>query len=503
MRPDRPAEVAPSGDSMAATLRIEPLGSYRTGIAFKGAAEVVSFAAVTRQAWVANTAETAIDVLDLTDPAHPTRAMQISLTEHGTELNSVSVRGTRAVAALGCPGCEVTGRLVILDLDGRITGSVVVGASPDSVEISPDGRFAVSANEGELKGTDDPEGSVSIVDLDTQIVTTIDFRALDVAPPPGLHRAGPPGTPMSRDLEPEYVAISPDSTTAWVTLQEASGLAIVDLRTATLVDVVALGARPPLTAAFDASDRDGGIHLQRWPVHSMYQPDQIAAFAHDGATWLVTANEGDSRDGKQWSEETRVAELSLDPIAFPDAADLQRPERLGRLKTTTMRGDIDGDGDHDQIFAFGSRSLAIWSARGELVWDSGDAIARLFAAQHPTRFNSQGQPSSFDSRSDDKGCEPEGVTLGEIAGRRYAFVTLERAGGVTAWDLTDPRSPVYAGYGHSIQPDGDLKADTAGDIAPEGVAFVSAEHSPTGDALLLVAHEVTGSTAVFRVTPQP
>ncbi|WP_299405277.1 choice-of-anchor I family protein [Acaryochloris sp. IP29b_bin.148] len=237
----------------------------------------------------------------------------------------------------------------------------------------------------------------------------------------------------------------------------------------------------------DPSDEDGGINLQNHPVFGLYQPDAIASYEVNGQTYYITANEGDARD-----EDARISELALDPDAFPDAETLQQDENLGRLQVSTIDGDLDGDGDYDQLFSYGGRSFSIWDAVGNQVFDSGDQIARITAAQTPELFNADdGDPEAFDSRSDNKGAEPEAVTVGVVGSRTYAFIGLERAGGgVLVYDVSTPTQPEFLQY---------IRSDE--DIAPEGLTFISAEDSPNGRNLLVVTNEESSTVGVFEFTP--
>jgi len=262
----------------------------------------------------------------------------------------------------------------------------------------------------------------------------------------------------------------------------------------------------------DASDEDGEINIDNWPVQGMYQPDAIASYEVNGETFLITANEGDSRDYEGFSEEARVADLELDPTAFPNAAALQAEEALGRLTVSTVNGDTDGDGDFDQLNAFGGRSFSIRDAQGNLVYDSGDDFEQITAALLPESFNSDNsENNSFDSRSDDKGPEPEGVTTGVIVDRTYAFIGLERIGGVMTYDVTDPTRPTFVQYinnrDFSVEFDPEAAAAgeseawrAAGNLGPEGLTFIAAEDSPNGNPLLVTANEVSGTTSIFEIS---
>jgi hypothetical protein len=248
----------------------------------------------------------------------------------------------------------------------------------------------------------------------------------------------------------------------------------------------------------DASNEDDGINIRNWPALGMYQPDAIAAYEANGETYLVTANEGDARDYDGFSEEVRVDDLLLDWSVFPNAAELQMEENLGRLNTTTVNGDTDGDGLVEEIYSYGARSFSIWDSSGNLVFDSGDQFEQITAEMVPEIFNSNGTVESFDSRSDDKGPEPEAVVTGEVDGRTYAFIALERIGGIMVYDVSDPTAPQFIEYANST--DFTAPAEEAGAVGPEGLKFVSADDSPTGNPLLLVSAEVSGDTTIFEIT---
>jgi len=262
---------------------------------------------------------------------------------------------------------------------------------------------------------------------------------------------------------------------------------------------VVLGLITLTPSGLDASNEDGAINIRPWPVHGMYMPDAIAAYEVDGATYLLTANEGDSRDYDGFSEEIRVADLVLDWAHFPDAAELQKEENLGRLLSTTAGTDTNGDGLADRILTLGGRSFSIWNADGDLVFDSGNQFETILAGIYPDDFNANGENDTFDDRSDDKGPEPETVVVGQVGEATYAFIGLERIGGVMVYDITDPMQPHYVTYANNRDFSGDAEAGTAGDLAPEGLVFVPAEESPTQSPLLIVANELSGSTTVWAI----
>lgn len=250
----------------------------------------------------------------------------------------------------------------------------------------------------------------------------------------------------------------------------------------------------------DASDRDSAINIRSWPVYGMYEPDAIASFRHDKKTFLITANEGDARDWPGFSEEARVGSLTLDPTLFPNAATLRRNENLGRLNVTRALGDVDGDGDFEALFTLGGRSFSIWSTDGAQLYDSGSEFEHIVAASNPQFFNASNDDRTFDSRSDNKGPEPEGLAVGMVGERRYAFIGLERMGGVIAYDITDPYAPLFVDYinnrNFSVDP---ATAPAAGDLGPEGLLFIDAKDSPIDAPLLVVANEVSGTVTLYRL----
>lgn len=486
----------------AAEFSAARIGGYETKRFDEGVAEITAYDKKNKRLFVVNGGDRTIDVLDFADPTNPTLLKSIDISAHGKAANSIAVHGDLLAAAVEAEDKQANGKIVLMDLDGALVAAVEAGALPDMVTFTPDGAHVLAANEGEPSDdfANDPEGSVTILKVSDKSVRTVGFSGLTKADfGEDAHWPSPEGTSVAQDLEPEYIAVSPDGAIAFVSFQENNAMAVIDIETAEIERVFAFKRKDWRTLAFDVSDKDDKIQLNAWPVLSMPQPDAIAAFEHDGQAYVVTANEGDARDYDGYSEETRVEDLTLDPTAYPNAAELQAETALGRLKTTTAKGDSDGDGDIDQIHAFGGRSFSIYAADGSLVFDSGDAFERILSERHPSWFNGEGQESNRDNRSDDKGTEPEGVALGVVNGTRYAFIGLERMGGVMVYDLTDPAAPSFVDYLYYADPTGDAEAGTAGDVAPEGLTFIAAEDSPTGAALLVVANEVSGSVSVFEM----
>lgn len=414
---------------------------------------------------------------------------------------------------------------------------VTVGSLPDGVAFSPDGKFLVAANEGELSKsfmTDgiDPEGSISIINItsgspaDTAVqVKFTDFnvggtRASEL---PATVRIGRPGATVAQDLEPEYVSITADSKTAYVTLQENNAVAEVDLATGRISKILALGFKDYGSKfKIAASDRYAGTSslvynnptlsasLKNYNnLYGVYMPDGIATYTVNGNTYFLTANEGDDRGDFLTGASADTARFSsivasLDPTAFPaDVVNtIKTDQELGRLTLLTKHalgnyGDTDGDGDYDRVYVLGGRSFSIWEAStGNQVFDSGEDVEREAynsASDDPDNALTLLKADQLLGRLDNKGPEPESVVVGQVGTETYAFVALERASAIMMYKITDPTKPRLVQYVRNTTTLLD------GDISPEGMKFIPASESPTGVALLAVGHEVSGSVAVYQI----
>ena len=492
-------------------IELQPIGTYETGIFDDAAAEIVVHDPATQRLFVVNGSDKAIDVLSIADPTNPVKLFAIDVSAYGDQPNSVAIYDGLVAAAVENDDKQAPGVVVFFDVDGQYINHVTAGALPDMVTFTPNGKAVLVANEGEPNDDydDDPEGSVSIIPVYKGVASLTDadvahatFDAYNFSNIDPAVRIFGPAASVAQDLEPEYIAISRDSKTAYVSLQENNALAIIDIRSATVTAIVPFGYKDHSVPAnaLDASNRDDAINIANWPALGMYQPDAIVYFKRRGKGFLLTANEGDARDYDGYSEEERVKDLTLDPVAFPNAGDLQEDENLGRLNSTLATGDTDGDGDFDEIYAYGARSFSVWDTDGQLLYDSGDELEQITALLDPANFNSTNDENdTFDNRSDDKGPEPEGIVLGKVDGRYYAFIGLERIGGIMVYDISYPYQPEFVQYINTRNFDGDPEDGTAGDLAPEGLAFVHADDSPTGKPLLVVAYEVSGSTTVFEI----
>ncbi|MFM1969823.1 MAG: hypothetical protein RL152_1200 [Bacteroidota bacterium] len=472
----------------------EDLSSYAEiasiGLGGLGAAEISTYDDKSKRLFaVNNSAINKIDVIDLSNPAAPKVIASILMQPYGGFVNSVDVYDGKLAAAIESVNKQAPGKVVVFDAATLVpVKTISVGALPDMVTYSKDGNFILTANEGEPNDsyTDDPIGSVSIINVKNgYTVTNVDFSGF-VGKLPELAAKGfrvfGPGLNFSKDVEPEYITTSEDGKTAWVTLQENNAIAELDIRSATVRIIYPLGFKNYTVAGnnVDVSDRDGRISFGTANVFGMYQPDAISSLRYEGKTYLFTANEGDSREYTGFTEMQRVSAAILDPVAFPNAAALKADAVLGRLNMTKTLGDKDKDGDYDEIYSLGARSFSVWDAsNGNLVWDSKDFLDR----------------ESFtlglydDLRSDDKGAEPEAITLGRVGTKTIAIVGMERSDAFAIYDVTNPTSPVF------------VKMYKTGD-APEGILFIPASKSPIQQSLIVVSSENDGFVKIYKATKQ-
>jgi YVTN family beta-propeller protein len=503
------------------TLTMEKIGSYNGGKA--GAAEITAFDAASKRLFVVNGANGTVDVLDLSTPSAPKLLGTINVAGLGTGVNSVAIHdGLVALAIESSPKTNPGTVAFYNAADLKLINSVRVGALPDMLTFTPDGRTVLVANEGEPNSygqadSVDPEGSVSVITVNrggTPTVATADFRAFNgqeaALRSQGIRIYGP-GASAAQDFEPEYIATSEDGRTAYVTLQENNAVAIVDVATAKVTSVKPLGTKNHNLAGMgmDASDEDGGtntnsgspsVKIAPQPVKGMYLPDAIARFTVDGTSYLITANEGDARaDWPGFNEETRVrahCTAGLDPAVFGNAANLLLDSNLGRLRiTTTPNGGSTGKnaaGQCTELVSFGARSFSIWDSNLNRVYDSGDEFEQKTVALPNARFNASNDNNDLDGRSASKGPEPEGVVVGRFGNKTYAFIGLERIGGVMVYDVSKPAAASFVTYLNT-------RTNDTGDLGPEGLALIPADKSPNNKPLLVVGNEVSGTTAILQI----
>lgn len=554
------------------TIKLSVLGHYKTNIFAESAAEIPAYDAASKRLFVVNAQKGLVDVLDASKPEQPVHIAELSARDYlaDSEVNSVAVQNGIVAIAVQAKNKTDAGLVVFFNAkDLSFMSKVAVGSLPDMLTFSPNGKTVLVANEAEPNDdySIDPEGSVSIIDIrdiKQPKASIADFRAWNSQKADlmakGVRIFGPNAT-VAQDLEPEYITISGDSKTAWVTLQENNAIARIDIAQQKVTDIYPLGYKDHgvMGNELDVSDRDSKIDIKTWTgLVGMYQPDSIANYQVNGQTYLVTANEGDSREwlkdedayfagnlAQGYVENIRMKHLfnskgfnaegdypahlqkiangvkgaKLNPVTFAycgatatEAGDCRKDGNLGRLNIAWNMGyqtnadgspklDANGRLTYDKLYAYGARSFSIWNTQGQLVWDSGSEFEKKAAELFPTYFNTDHEAVSLDDRSDNKGPEPEGITLGTIGAKTFAFIGLERMSGVMVYDITTPMQPKFVEY---FTTRNFVETDSAkqGDLGPEGLIFIAAKDSPNGKPLLVVGNEVSGSTAIYQVNVQ-
>lgn len=536
-------------------VELSLLGRYSSDIFDDGGAEITTYDPTTERVFVINANDGVADVLDISDPTSPEKDGDIDPSGDLTGftvggVNSVDAYDGTVALAVENGDAQSDGVVAFYEASGSnsFLGSIGVGPLPDLVTFSPDGTTVLVSNEGEPTDdySSDPEGSVSVIDVSSGFPgseATAGFSGFSASSlrSDGVRIFGPDAS-AAQDLEPEYVAVAPDNQTAYVTLQENNAIGKIDIsnpESPSVTDIFPLGYKDFSKPGneLDAVD-DGEVTIQNEPVFGMYQPDSIEAYEVKGETYLVIANEGDAREydalfevgilrntGTQSESDFQIViddddgsstnDVDVDESAFSSGV-LSGLEGLEVTARPPSFGSVSNSGAAEELYIFGGRSYSILDSEGNMVFESGsqfEEIVRNSDDVPDSQFNADDNENNGpdeDSESPASGPEPEGVAVGRVAGEQYAFIGLEEVGGIVVFKITNPRErePEFVQYintrDFSVDPETEIEeggaaADAAGDLAPEGLAFISEEDSPIDDALLAVGFEVSGTTSLFRI----
>ncbi|MBL4798886.1 MAG: choice-of-anchor I family protein [Oleispira sp.] len=559
-------------------LSLALVDSYFSGSKFAtSSAEIVSYDQCSDRLYVVNSQAASIDVLALSENnSAPSKVGTIDLslaaTSAGIEIgaaNSVSAKQGLVAVAIEAKVKQNPGLIALYRSDDlSLLATYPTGALPDMVALSSDGQTILTANEGEPSGdySVDPEGSITIVDISKGYVEKAEVKQVSFVVfnfgesrhaelSASIRTAGPAGTSVAQDLEPEFIALNSDNTKAYVALQENNAMAIIDIATARIDSIKGLGEKSWNAASgnrLDASNKDNGVgeFASYEQLVGLYMPDTIASFSIDGAGYIISANEGDGReyiysttqkacaaadhdwDGDEYEvggddeDAIKYANELGDCISFTDEqrgknivalVDASHPLKAAlddnnQLKRIKIVADKEHYSAEDNIVIFGGRSFSIWNEQAELVFDSGDDIAKKVFAIDSENFNATNDNNdpaeTADNRSDDKGTEPEAIEVAEINGKHYAFIGLERQGGIIVYDVTVPTAPVYQSYINNrdfsesvctLVEEGDCENGiynpAAGDLGPESIDYFTR----VGKHYIAVGNEVSGTTTVYQI----
>lgn len=492
--------------------KLSYIGNYQTGMSNKdgGIAEIVKYNKDNQKMYLVNGTAQSVDIVSIanmtsnnkTEFKIDTRLDIAAMGQaHGFasgDITSIDINTNEKMIAIAVQGATYkdNGSIVILNYDGKYIKHFEAGVQPDMVTFSHDYKYLLSANEGEPRegyssaGATDPKGSITIIDIKKGVnkatAQTIGFDKFD------SHEARAtlvengvllkPDTAPSVDLEPEYISVSDNSRYAYVSLQEANSVATIDLKTQEIISVKGLGFKDHNVEenALDAL-KDGQVNLTTQNLYGTYMPDGIASQKIGGKQYLYTANEG---DGREWGE-------------YEDTGSYTFPGTSFKIDTilNTERDGLEAD----KTYIYGSRSFSIWDADTmEQVYDSGSDFERITGELYPEAFNSSNNKTELDSRSGKKGPEPEDIKVMKVNGKTFAFIGLERTGGIMMYDVTNVQKVKFHDY-VNLRDFSGTDVSSSGDLAPEGLCLVEAKNSPTGKPLMLVANEVSGNVRVFEI----
>jgi hypothetical protein len=491
-------------------IELNYVGSFDPSGSSTSTCEIVVHDPVSQRLFTTSATAGYLDIINFSNPAAPTLVSSINMNTYGG-VTSVAVKN--GIVAVASPNVDATlnGSVVFFDTNGTFLKQVTVGALPDMITFSPDGTKVMTANEGQPNAdySIDPEGSVSIINIAGGIpslsqsnVSTLLFTAYNAQEAAliasGIRKLKLSST-LSQDFEPEFITISADSQKAWVTLQENNAIVEINLTTSTFSDIWALGAKDISIPGngMDISDNNGQVLIANWPIKAFYMPDAVANYTVGGTTYLVTANEGDEKEYTGFNERTTVGASTyiLDATLFPNASVLKQTYNMGRFRVSNLSGNTDADTDFEVISSVGSRSFSIFNATTkQIVFDSGDDFEKYTAANLPTLFNADHSDNISKGRSRAKGPEPEGVAVAQIGTQTFAFISLERVGGVMVYNITNPNNVTFVDYKNSRS-----TSAWAGDNGPEGITYIKPENSSNGKAYVLVANEISGTITIFEV----
>lgn len=481
-----------------------------------GSAKITAYNAASGFAYSVNGVKGTLDCVDMRGLQNGTTVEKLAGTElkaaelaenagdgfsYG-DMTSVAVSPDGKTLAVAMQDEDYTkpGRVLFFECadDGSLTysGIAVTGVQPDMVTFTEDGTKALTADEGEPRqgysASDavDPMGSVTVIDVQSKSAVTADFKAFD----PKRSELAAAGvvlkkdTAPSADLEPEYIAVSGNK--AYVALQEANAVAVLDINTQQFENIFSLGFEDHSKVAVDLNKSDGKYDSKTYEhVKGIRMPDGISTAEINGETYLLTANEGDSR---AWPVGTET-----DTNEIKDKTSPVNGIRTGGKVTWFDVSQYDGlEAGTDYIF--GGRSFTLYKVTAcglEEVFDSGSDFERITAEVVPDHFNCSNDTVETEDRSGKKGPEPEGVTIGVVNGHTYAFVGLERTGGVMIYDITDPSNAAFMNYFNSR----DYSADIRDDVSPEGLTFVAADKNNSGLPVLILSNEVSGTVSVMAM----
>lgn len=507
------AETYQKNDSDRGFVR--ELSSYSVGRtnADGGVAEIVTYNKKDKVFYLVSGVTQSIDLVKINSDGSTERKKRIEIGEiledkniNAGDMTSVSYSNEKNLLAVAVQDEDYknNGHIVILDKEGNYKESFECGVQPDMVTFTKDGKYIISADEGEpregyVNGID-PKGSVTIIDVENKSTNKVEFNINRVEALNNGVLLKKDSNP-AEDLEPEYIAVSDDNKTAFISLQENNAIASIDIESGDINYVKGLGfidhsLEGNEIDAVRGKGKNAKIDIKNDNFLGTPMPDGIAFLSKNGKDYILTANEGDARE---WGKKKNKYENTKSK-KFDEKAD-KKTEYLDNDKTDGL--------DENKIYILGGRSFSIYDASNlAKVYNSGSDFEKITARIFPDFFNTSNDedkgPDKLDARSNKKGPEAENITVLNIKDKTYAIVGLERISGIMIYDITDPSNPVYKDYFNnrifikSVNDGEEIGLEKRGNIGPEGLCAIEAKDSPTGKPIVLVANEVSGTVQVIE-----
>eukprot|EP00105_Crassostrea_gigas_P022104 XP_011441489.1 PREDICTED: uncharacterized protein LOC105338188 isoform X1 [Crassostrea gigas] len=490
------------------------------------------------------TGEERLNVVDLSNPSDPIMLYRKQFVK--MDPTDVEYCGNHVFVSVANDEKPEDGKVLVFRKYNRrhntmpIVLEVVVGPSPNMLLPTINCQKVLVALEGEAfaRGGNliDPEGAIGLLKFPSSYIsdTTYSYKVLDFRSfndkYPILARSGvryvykENGNTLAQDLEPEHITFSADEKKAYISLQENNAIAEVDMVLETITDLRGLGFKDWAKYKLDPSDEDGGINIYPYPIYGMYQPDAIRTVTIGGREYIVTADEGDSKDysglkltTSGFDETKRVRDITLannsEVLQWArkrKIPSIQHDALLGKLSVSTQEGRL-RDGTYDKLYSYGGRGFSVLrSDTMERIYDSGSIVEESHAMQYPKLFNSYAKSSvnitdTQDSRSDSKGPECESLAIAYSGTRVIVFVGCERPGTISIYSFNSNMTEgtlesIYSGaktvlgtWGEAF--DGGLLTD----MDTDDIKYLPPFQSPTGQPLLVVTGSDTGTVSLFHV----
>lgn len=496
------------------TLEMKSYGGFSTDSvdATGGSLEIVTYNQKNGHAYAVSGKKQKIEVISVTSPSGTDDISKFSGVVYDVksdieawqgesstllygDMTSVSVSpdGEHLAVAIQHKEYDKNGIIVLYNCgaDGSLSNPVMyeAGIQPDMVTFA-DNQTLLCADEGKPMdgyGEDatDPEGTVTIVNIEKNEYTHAGFESFtaDELISKNVLLGAVDGVPIepAKDLEPEYITVSPDGTKAFVTLQEANAVATLDLATKKFTRIDSVGFEDYANVPVDLI-KDGVYKPACYKdLLGARMPDGIASYKTNGKTYLVTANQGDDRSYGAYSNAMTTTVVTTNEKSSTDVIAMDSSKVLGIPSGKTALS--------------GGRSFTIFEVTSnglKEVYDSGADFESITAKANPQHFNCSKNDVTQESASAKSGPAPENVTVTEIDGRMYAMVALEGTGGIMAYDITKPEYSMNVNYICTR----DYSSAIAGDVSPEGLCVANVDGKP----ILLVAYEVSGTLTAYELT---